>query len=115
MTVYTPVDVLKCKAQATKDGHARYRTLIPEIVKAEGYKGLFRGMSVQALRDIPGWGIYFYSYEVFKVLIYKADRLLTGRNSLEFKNRQVSLDLISGGFAGSFSWFIGYPIDIIKT
>jgi hypothetical protein len=44
-------------------------------------------MSVQALRDIPGWGIYFYSYEVFKVLIYKADRLFTGRSAAEFKKR----------------------------
>ncbi len=85
--MYTPVDVLKCKAQATKDGHVSYRTLIPEIVKTEGYGGLFRGMSVQALRDIPGWGIYFYSYEVFKVLIYKADRILTGRSTAEFKKR----------------------------
>lgn len=87
MTVYTPVDVLKCKAQATKDGHASYRTLIPEIVKAEGYKGLFRGLSVQALRDVPGWGIYFYSYEVFKVLIYKAERMFTRRSAAEFKKR----------------------------
>ena len=77
--VYTPVDVLKCKAQATKDGHASYRQLVPEIVRTEGYRGLFRGMPVQALRDIPGWGIYFYSYEVFKVMMYIADKMIQER------------------------------------
>jgi len=25
------------------------------------------------------------------------------------------LDLVAGGLAGSFSWLIGYPIDIVKT
>jgi hypothetical protein len=69
---------------------------------------------VQALRDIPGWGIYFYSYEVFKVLMYWSDSHLI-KNPNDFKKRQVFLDLVAGGFAGSFSWFIGYPIDIIKT
>ena len=115
VAVYTPVDVLKCKAQATKEGRASYRYLIPEIIKTEGYRGLFRGMSVQALRDIPGWGIYFYSYEIFKVLVYKIDRIFKQEKLEDFKRRQVFLDLIAGGFAGSFSWLIGYPIDIIKT
>jgi hypothetical protein len=49
--------------------------LIPEIIAEEGYRGLFRGIVAQSMRDVPGYGIYFYSYEVFKVLVYKLDSL----------------------------------------
>ena len=65
------------------------------------------------MRDVPGWGIYFCSYEVFKKAVYRIDKVFN--NESDFKRRQVGLDLVAGGFAGSFSWFVGYPIDIIKT
>jgi hypothetical protein len=77
---------------------------------------------VQALRDVPGWGIYFCSYERFKQLFYKFDNLSTrhhqaggGVPPVINQSRQVALDLVAGGLAGSFSWIIGYPIDIVKT
>ena len=35
-------------------------------------------MGVQALRDVPGWGIYFYSYEIFKILAYGIDKIVIG-------------------------------------
>ena len=72
-------------------------------------------MGVQALRDVPGWGIYFYSYEIFKKLTYKLDTTRSNYSLKDFKSRQFMLDLFAGGLAGSFSWLIGYPIDIVKT
>ncbi len=44
---------------------------------------------------------------------YGIDKRVLGEK--DFKNRQFMLDLIAGGLAGSFSWLIGYPIDIVKT
>ena len=71
--IYTPIDVLKCKAQATKNENPSYRKLIPYIVETEGYRGLYRGVLVQTMRDIPSWGSFFYSYEVFKVITVTLD------------------------------------------
>ncbi|TNV77046.1 hypothetical protein FGO68_gene14896 [Halteria grandinella] len=116
--IYTPIEVLKCRAQATKEEKPSYRKLVPKIISEEGYKGLYRGCFVQAMRDVPGWGIYFYSYEVFKHLMYRMDNITHGKTGTEKpsnQRRQVGLDLMAGGLAGSFSWFIGYPIDIVKT
>ena len=70
-------------------------------------------MGVQALRDVPGWGIYFYSYEIFKVLTYRLDKRF--HDEKDFAKRRFMLDLVAGGLAGSFSWLIGYPIDIVKS
>ena len=110
VAVYTPAEVLKCKAQITKDSAVSYRQMIPRIVEAEGYRGLYRGFWATCMRDIPGWGVYFYSYEVFKKLFYRIDKGVKPGQS-----RQLVLDLIAGGVAGSFSWLVGYPLDIIKT
>lgn len=108
--MYTPAELLKCKAQITKDSAVSYRQMIPRIVESEGYRGLYRGFWVTLMRDVPGWGVYFYSYEVFKKLFYRIDK-----GSKPEQSRQVVLDLIAGGMAGSFSWLVGYPLDIIKT
>ena len=43
VAVYTPTEVLKCKAQMNKDGATSYRKLVPHILATEGYKGLYRG------------------------------------------------------------------------
>ena len=28
--------------------------------------GLYKGFGALMLRDVPGWGVYFYSYELLK-------------------------------------------------
>jgi Mitochondrial carrier protein len=44
--IYTPIEVLKCKAQATKEEKPSYKKLVPLIIKEEGYRGLYRGCFV---------------------------------------------------------------------
>jgi hypothetical protein len=66
------------------------------------------------MRDIPGWAIYFYSYELYKV-IFRHDALKVFHNNNHPQRREFIIDLIAGGMAGVSSWAIGYPFDIIKT
>lgn len=113
VAAYTPAEVLKCKAQLTKDSTVSYRQMIPQIIETEGYRGLYRGLLATCIRDIPGYGVYFYSYEVFKQLFYRIDSGERGKKPEQ--SRQVVLDLMAGGMAGSFSWLVGYPLDIVKT
>jgi len=66
LSIYVPGDLLKCRAQIRKDKNFSYMKEIQLIVKSEGIKGLYRGFMITALRDIPGWGIYFATYEKLK-------------------------------------------------
>ena len=37
-----------------------------QIKKSQGLKGLYRGLTASAARDIPGWAVYFWAYEWLK-------------------------------------------------
>ena len=64
------------------------------------------------IRDVPGFAIYFGSFEGMKKL-FGVD-VLGSYNGLT--NGQVSFrKLIAGGFAGVITWTIAFPADTIKT
>ena len=46
-------------------------------------------------------------------MTYRLDKKFN--DDKDFAKRRFMLDLMAGGLAGSFSWLIGYPIDIVKT
>lgn len=68
-------------------------------------RGLYRGWAITAARDMPAIGIYFYSYDVIKSCLSGGDRA----------NETNATLLISGGFAGSLSWLLLQPLDVVKT
>ena len=43
-----------------------YREEIIDIYKNEGLKGFTRGYTGMLLRDAPGFGLYFFMFELFK-------------------------------------------------
>ena len=43
-----------------------YKKELLKIQKISGLMGTYRGFWASALRDVPGWGIYFSSYEFLK-------------------------------------------------
>lgn len=69
-----PLDVIKCRAQV--GGMPSANALEPvvssmgtwsigrEILRAEGVRGLFRGLSAQVLRDVPFFGAFFGAYDL---------------------------------------------------
>ncbi|KOX77561.1 Mitochondrial carnitine/acylcarnitine carrier protein CACL [Melipona quadrifasciata] len=70
--------------------------------KHEGYRGVFRGLNVTLLREIPSYGTYFLTYEI---LTRTPD------------NAPVSTAymLLAGGLAGTASWTVSYPLDLVKS
>lgn len=76
------------------------------IYKTEGIRGLYKGFGVTALREVPAFGLYFFTYRLARDLI----------QSLEGTKEASSFaTLTAGGFAGALSWTIIYPFDVIKT
>lgn len=76
-----------------------------QLVRQHGMKGLFRGWEVCLLRDMPAFGLYFFTYEVSKKFLTKGDP----------DNETDMHLLLSGGIAGSASWLICQPLDVVKS
>lgn len=108
--VVTPVDLLKIRLQLqTKNpGHAGYLgplAMLRQVLHAESVRGLFRGTSITAIRDVPSHGVYFGVFQAVK-------------NSVAPSEGQKSSALaiwIAGGVAGAASWLSVYPFDVIKS
>ena len=83
-----------------------------KVYNVEGIKGYYRGFWVTFIRDVPSWGVYFYSYEVFKKLI---NRSLSKDNGSTPHQSNLMVMSLSGGLAGIASWLVSYPFDVIKT
>ncbi|KAL3787655.1 hypothetical protein HJC23_011803 [Cyclotella cryptica] len=69
-----------------------------------GVTGLFRGVSATALRQGPSFAVYFAAYNHIR-------DTAAGHG---FKD-SLLLSMTAGGIAGSLSWAVVYPIDLIKS
>ena len=105
--ILVPAEVLKCRAQVMKNKKMNYREELREIIKGEGYRGLYRGVTICFLREFPGCGIFFY-------IRYKMEQILKVK---EEKNRKIEIGkrVLSGGIAGMISWTFGMPVDAVKS
>jgi solute carrier family 25 carnitine/acylcarnitine transporter 20/29 len=65
--ISAPTELLKLRVQLQKDtAHASFRSpyqCLRHILRTSGPKTLYRGMLATQLRDCPGLGVYFASYE----------------------------------------------------
>lgn len=66
---------------------------------------LFKGLSATFTREVPGFAIYFSTYEYLKNKFYTS------------KNKEIDIvaSFIFGGISGSNAWLFIYPQDRIKT
>uniref|UniRef100_A0A7N0UZU0 Uncharacterized protein n=1 Tax=Kalanchoe fedtschenkoi TaxID=63787 RepID=A0A7N0UZU0_KALFE len=96
-----------CSDNKNPDSRKGPMSLAKSILKTEGVRGIFRGLSITALRDSPSYGVYFWSYEYTKELLHPGCRK-TGEESLQTM-------LAAGGVAGVSSWIGCYPLDVLKT
>ena len=93
-----PSELIKCIAQVD-NRPASFKTdilITKKILQTDGPRGLFRGLPITMIRDVPSFGLYFYVYEMLQ------QNLGWGT-------------FVSGGWAGVASWVCVYPLDVIKT
>lgn len=117
LIVYNPVELLKVRAQINRVENMQYRKAIPLLVRKEGFMGLYKGFGALVLRDVPGWGIYFWSYELLKDMCGISDCLKDVNSQQHDKNYWLNMAILMwcGGVAGQLSWIASYPYDIVKT
>lgn len=109
--ICSPVELTKTllQIQSDKGGPAKYRgsfDCLRQIYKQHGIRGIFKGQLVTIFRETPAFGVYFTSFEFFS-------RLTSGaQTSADAGSGSI---LLSGGLAGMSSWFMSYPVDVIKS
>lgn len=70
------------------------------IWRREGFRGIFRGLGITAARDMPGFSSYFVAYEYMVRAV---------------ANPSPFVILMAGGLAGTFSWLVTFPMDVVKS
>lgn len=107
--IASPLELAKLRMQlqsnANDDNIKKYTGAIHclrDIYKRNGFIGIFNGFGITALRETPSFGIYFLTYEA-----------LTRQNTMT-PISTIHM-LIAGGLAGTASWILTYPIDVIKS
>ncbi|XP_074285314.1 mitochondrial arginine transporter BAC2 [Silene latifolia] len=111
--ILSPVELLKIRLQLQQKSHVGSSSekgpvkLAKSILKSEGVRGLYRGLTITALRDAPAHGLYFWTYEYMRETLHPGCR----------KNGQETIRtmLVAGGLAGVASWVCCYPLDVVKT
>lgn len=75
------------------------------IYRRQGFRGINRGMVSTVIRETPGFGIYFLTYDT-----------LTRSLGCEAGDPFIVLKLLlAGGASGIASWISTYPVDVIKS
>ena len=132
--VLVPTDVIKCRMQVDSgrsrasalsaapssssgvggSGSSQATTLrqftgsldcAQKIFAQEGIRGMYKGLMVTALRELPSIGCYFTVYKYMREKLDKAFGAGWG----------VTSTIFAGGIAGCASWTVVYPLDVIKT
>lgn len=92
--IVTPVEKIKINMQNSTNISNKYI-----------YKNLYKGWTATLTREVPGYSIYFTTYELCKKYIY------TNNNKI-----MSTIDnFMVGGLCGLTSWIFIYPQDKIKT
>merc|ERR1712038_547931 len=111
-----PTELVKCRLQAMREAHTEKGLeppkigplkLTQQILRSEGPKGLFHGLTPTFAREMPGYFFFFMAYEASRELLTPA-----GKTKDEIGLFRTA---ISGGIAGVTLWTVIFPADVIKS
>ncbi|CAD6234089.1 GSCOCG00007541001-RA-CDS [Cotesia congregata] len=107
-----PLDLIKIRF-AVNDGltktapqYTGLRNALTEIVKSDGVRGLYRGVTPNVLGSGSSWGLYFFFYNNIKTWLQKGNSK---------KPLGPSLQMLAAAEAGILTLLITNPIWVVKT
>lgn len=127
-------DLMKTRAQNSKQVRMSYIDEFKNIYRSEGLRGFTRGYTGMFMRDVPGFALYFFLYDLFKRAFGANSQstfpLIPIENEESFPieefeeverkgiNNNIELALkqfLAGGLSGMATWSFCYPFDTIKS
>ena len=105
--VVTPVELVKCRLQLqeTSIKESKYKGAFDcarQIIKFDGVRGLYSGLLITVLRDLPAYSAQFAGYHFLK-------KKISSKLNKDYSNNSLSELMICGGFAGYCCWQASYP------
>ena len=104
--VSAPTELIKCRAQVSRDHATNSFTIFKDVWKRDGIRGLYYGGGITSVRDAFGYGWYFWTYEWSKQAL-SSPTDTDGQTAMKV--------LFCGGLAGVITWASIFPLDVIKT
>ena len=101
--ILAPTEHIKCRMQAGRETYATSLDAGRKIWETRGVSGLYRGLMATWLRQAPGFAVYFACYDDIKLRLQRS------------LGESWAAPILAGGTAGSLSWAVVYPIDLIKS
>ena len=101
--VVTPIEKYKILMQ--NNPNLSYNMINSKIINKgfiKGTKYIYNGLSACFFREVPGYAIYFQTYEILNKL--------TGND-----NKSSLKTMFNGGLSGVSAWLFIFPFDTIKT
>ncbi|KAL8136124.1 adenine nucleotide transporter BT1, chloroplastic/mitochondrial-like [Apium graveolens] len=105
-TSVAPLETIRTHLMVGSCGHSSTE-VFQDIMKTEGWKGLFRGNLVNVIRVAPSKAIELFAYETVK-------KHLTPKSG-EQPVQPIPASLIAGAVAGISSTICTYPLELLKT
>ncbi|XP_059151013.1 mitochondrial ornithine transporter 1-like [Physella acuta] len=115
-----PTELIKCRLQAMREmatkgqlegGLERLKIgpfgLTKEILKAEGIRGVYKGLTATFLREMPGYFFFFGAYEVSRILMTPKGKTKDEIGALK--------TIVCGGLGGVGLWVAIFPADVVKS
>ncbi|KAL6259178.1 hypothetical protein P5V15_009098 [Pogonomyrmex californicus] len=113
-----PTELIKCKLQAMMEveqatGNKSRRprvgpwSLTRQILREQGVRGLFTGLSSTIAREMPGYFFFFGGYEATRKLL-----AAKGQNRDDIGWQKT---MVAGAVGGALLWLAIFPADVVKS
>lgn len=114
-TFVCPLDVIKTRLQVlglaktppSASGGGLIISSLKQIIKNEGFRGLYRGLSPTILALLPNWAVYFTVYDKLK------DVLQSHANSAN--QLSIGANIVAASGAGAATSIATNPLWVVKT
>ncbi|XP_022152346.1 nicotinamide adenine dinucleotide transporter 1, chloroplastic [Momordica charantia] len=110
-TFVCPLDVIKTRLQvhglpSGQRGGSIIITSLQDIMRSEGFRGMYRGLSPTIVALLPNWAVYFTVYEHLKGLLHS-----------DGDNGQLSFgaNMVAAAGAGACTAIATNPLWVVKT
>lgn len=105
-----PTELIKCKLQALRETNSKPITataLTKSILREQGVRGLYNGLTSTIAREMPGYFAFFGGIEGTKHLLVKYTSIK--------EESDPRMSILAGGVGGICLWLAIFPFDLIKS